>query len=360
MIRNKLAAAALGLLVALPVAASAQGMGGGFSHGGMRGGMHGDSGHFLMMLKSANLTAAQQSQVQLILSTNRQQMQSLRQQLMSIHEKISDKLLGTGSVTSADLKPLVDKASHLEAALNQNMTDTALSVRNVLTPAQVAKLADVHAKSTISTSNRSRASWVAGAMRPTAATTEPSGVIASDLPPFDIAVLVTRAAGGERRAAEQLIVLYQQRVAKFVIAQTNDAAHYEDLCQTIFVKMVLALPRLRSPDRFEPWLPWRSRAMSAAIIFVHGRAGAGCSLSYDAGHDAVTAPEVLPDMSEAMQRGIDRLPESQRSLVRLSLDGPKSYEDMAQATRSSVSAVKSRLHRARENLRSLMLTENSE
>jgi Spy/CpxP family protein refolding chaperone len=146
MIRNKLAAAALGLLVALPVAASAQGMGGGFSHGGMHGGMHGDSGHFLMMLKSANLTAAQQSQVQLILSTNRQQMQSLRQQLMSIHEKISDKLLGTGSVTSADLKPLVDKASHLEAALNQNMTDTALSVRNVLTPAQVAKLADVHAK----------------------------------------------------------------------------------------------------------------------------------------------------------------------------------------------------------------------
>jgi Spy/CpxP family protein refolding chaperone len=145
MLRNKLAAAALGLLVALPVAASAQGMGG-FSHGGMHGGMHGDSGHFLMMLKSANLTAAQQSQVQLILSTNRQQMQSLRQQLMSIHEKISDKLLGTGSVTSADLKPLVDKASHLEAALNQNMTDTALSVRNVLTPVQVAKLADVHAK----------------------------------------------------------------------------------------------------------------------------------------------------------------------------------------------------------------------
>jgi RNA polymerase sigma-70 factor (ECF subfamily) len=196
-------------------------------------------------------------------------------------------------------------------------------------------------------------------MGPTAATTEPSGVIASDLPPFDIEVLVARAACGERRAVEQLIMLYQQRVAKFVIAQTNDATHYEDLCQTIFVKMALALPRLRSPDRFEPWLFQIARN----VCRDHLRARQGWRrlfVSYSAGHDAVTAPEALPDMSEAMQRGIDRLPESQRSLVRLSLDGPKSYEDMAQATRSSVSAVKSRLHRARENLRSLMLTENSE
>jgi DNA-directed RNA polymerase specialized sigma24 family protein len=42
------------------------------------------------------------------------------------------------------------------------------------------------------------------------------------------------------------------------------------------------------------------------------------------------------------------------------LEDKKSYEDMALVTQSSVSAVKSRLHRARENLRALMLTENSE
>ena len=61
-----------------------------------------------------------------------------------------------------------------------------------------------------------------------------------------------------------------------------------------------------------------------------------------------------------MERSIDRLPEVQRSLLRLSLEGSKSYEDMARLMRSSVSSVKSRLHRARENLRSLMLMENSE
>ncbi len=47
-------------------------------------------------------------------------------------------------------------------------------------------------------------------------------------------------------------------------------------------------------------------------------------------------------------------------MLRLSLDGGKSYEEMAELTRSSVSAVKSRLHRARQNLKTLMLAGDSE
>jgi Spy/CpxP family protein refolding chaperone len=152
MIRNKIFATAIGILAILPLSTqigAAQGMPG-FRHGpmgGPMGGPHGgDGSHFMMLLKSANLTAAQQSQVQLILNSNRMQMQGLHQQLRSLHEKISDKLLNSGSVSASDLKPLVDKASHIEATLNQSMTDTALSIRNVLTPAQIAKLAEVHAK----------------------------------------------------------------------------------------------------------------------------------------------------------------------------------------------------------------------
>ncbi|MEI9929820.1 MAG: hypothetical protein WDM89_04460 [Rhizomicrobium sp.] len=56
------------------------------------------------------------------------------------------RLLSPGSVTAADLKPLVDKASRLEATLNENMTETAISIRNILTPAQISKLAEVHGK----------------------------------------------------------------------------------------------------------------------------------------------------------------------------------------------------------------------
>ncbi|HEX3945079.1 MAG TPA: periplasmic heavy metal sensor [Rhizomicrobium sp.] len=142
-----LAALSAGLLCAQPLAAqpsAAQPMSmAGLGHHGM-GGMHGSP--FLMLLQSADLTPAQQSQIQLILNSNKAQMEALHAQLQSVHEQFAAKLLGQGSVSTANLKPLVEQATRAEAALTQNMADTAVAVRNVLTPEQVKKLADVHRK----------------------------------------------------------------------------------------------------------------------------------------------------------------------------------------------------------------------
>ena len=140
MIRYKfLAAAAFGLLASLPLVAQAQEM-------GHMGGMHGDHSQFMMLLHSANLTQAQQSQIHLILNAQREQTRAMHKQLETLHEQISDKLLSSGSVSAADLKPLVDKASHIEAALNQSRAETAVSIRNVLTADQLGHVAQVHAK----------------------------------------------------------------------------------------------------------------------------------------------------------------------------------------------------------------------
>jgi Spy/CpxP family protein refolding chaperone len=106
--------------------------------------MHGSA--FLMLLRSADLTPAQQSQIQLILNSNKSQMQALHAQLENIHEQFAEKLLGQGSVGAADLKPLVQEAARVEAELTENMATTAIAVRNILTPEQVKKLADVHRK----------------------------------------------------------------------------------------------------------------------------------------------------------------------------------------------------------------------
>jgi Spy/CpxP family protein refolding chaperone len=156
MVLNKfrVAAVTLGLLcaplLAGPSAAQGMGMGHGAMmmgmHGGSMMGMHGGGSPFLMLLKSANLTPAQQQQVQLILNSEHSKMQGIHQQLFTLHEQISAKLFSAGSVTSADLKPLVQQASRLEADMNQNMADTAVAIRNILTPDQVKHLAEVQQK----------------------------------------------------------------------------------------------------------------------------------------------------------------------------------------------------------------------
>jgi Spy/CpxP family protein refolding chaperone len=149
MVRSKFrvaTAVTLGLLAAPLLAApsAAQGMGMAMGHGPM--GMHGGGSPFMMLLKSASLTPAQQQQVRLILNSDHAKMQGLHQQLFTLHEQISSKLFSPGAVTAADLKPMVQQASRLEAELNQNMADTALAIRNVLTSDQVKHLAEVQQK----------------------------------------------------------------------------------------------------------------------------------------------------------------------------------------------------------------------
>ena len=176
----------------------------------------------------------------------------------------------------------------------------------------------------------------------------------------ELAQLILRARQGDRPALEALIARYQTRIAKFVIAQTGDDAHYEDVCQTIFVKMVLALPRLRETERFEPWLFQVAR--NACRDHLRGRRGwRRLFTHFDEAHAVVPSPEPEPvDENETkMAHGIDELPEGQRALLLLSLERGRSYEDLANLSKMSVPAVKSRLHRARESLRGLLLAGES-
>jgi Spy/CpxP family protein refolding chaperone len=140
MIRHKfLAAAAVSLMAALPLAAQAQ-------EGHMGPPRGGDHSQFMMLLHSANLTQQQQSQIHTILDSQREKTRSMHQKLEALHEQISDKLLSAGAVSASDLKPLVDRASHIEAALNESRTETAVAIRNVLTADQLGHVAQVHAK----------------------------------------------------------------------------------------------------------------------------------------------------------------------------------------------------------------------
>jgi RNA polymerase sigma-70 factor (ECF subfamily) len=151
-------------------------------------------------------------------------------------------------------------------------------------------------------------------------------------------------------------------VARFVIAQTGSDSQCEDLCQTIFVKMVLGLPRLRDATRFEPWLFQIARNACRD----HQRARAGWRrlfVSYEPAHEHVAASETTPPPRfghDVVDLGISRLPDTQRQLLELSLEQTRSYEDLASLSNSTVSAIKSRLFRARENLKRILLAGEPE
>ena len=171
---------------------------------------------------------------------------------------------------------------------------------------------------------------------------------------------ILRARSGDQSALEDLVRAYQDRVARLVVSRVGDES-CEDLCQAIFVKMVLALPRLKSVATFESWLfriahnvcndhlrrlRWRRR------LFV--------PMNYKHQLIAAVVPEAPRGGTETVRAAIRQLVPEQRRLVELSIEEPRSYEELAALSQLSVTSVRSRLFRARERLRRLLRNGGSQ
>ena len=172
-----------------------------------------------------------------------------------------------------------------------------------------------------------------------------------------IAGLVTKGKKGDASAMEALIECYQPRVAGFVFACVSDGQAVEDLCQTIFYKMLLGLPRLQTAEKFEPWLFRIAR--NACFDYLRRRRLRRIFLPWKDADDQLASAPVAPESENdrrvnAFRQALTKLPRKQRELVALLQDDRLSYERLAEITNSSVGSVKSRLFRARRQLRKYM------
>jgi Spy/CpxP family protein refolding chaperone len=100
----------------------------------------------MMALRAAALTPAQQKQINDIMESSRKSSAPQMEQMHSIRDQIADKLLSSGSVTASDLAPLLAQQTALQQQLDNQMVSTAIQIRGVLTPDQLAKVAEVHEK----------------------------------------------------------------------------------------------------------------------------------------------------------------------------------------------------------------------
>lgn len=190
---------------------------------------------------------------------------------------------------------------------------------------------------------------------------EPSPCANSRSPPPALEDLILRGRSGDQEALKGLIERYQQRMARFVLLETRDANACEDLCQAIFIKMVIGLPRLRDTGRFEPWIFQIARNVARD----HSRAALGWRryfVPYQPYHDAPAACEdrAATEKEAALQDGLQQLSPEDRALLRLHVEEKMSYDELARASSTTVSAIKSRLYRARRELRSFLLARDPE
>ena len=167
-----------------------------------------------------------------------------------------------------------------------------------------------------------------------------------------LADIVRQAQQGRNTAQRELMARYQQRVAGFAYAITGRSDSVEDLTQIVFIKMFRALDRLDDPERFEAWLFRLAR--NSCIDHLRREKWRRFFTPIENEHETIaeTNPAVDSGELDALRHALQQLKPKDRVLIALAQEG-RSQTEMAAITRTTVSAIKARLHRAREQLRNI-------
>lgn len=159
--------------------------------------------------------------------------------------------------------------------------------------------------------------------------------------------LINEAKDGDPRAVERLLKAAEVILRR--ITHQVDRADADDLIQNSLLRIAQALPQLIDPNAFRAWCSTIAR--NEIKMFYRSskrREQAQLSLSFEPKTESEHI--ALPDVRSA----ILKLPSSQQLILTELYVSDRSYKDISRSLELPVSALKSRLHRARSKLKQEM------
>lgn len=168
--------------------------------------------------------------------------------------------------------------------------------------------------------------------------------------------LVTLARQGDQIAFTSLVENYQALVYNLCYRMLSDAHEAEDAAQETFLRVYRQLHRYDPARPFSTWL--LSIASHYCIDQLRKRRLQWLSLEDEAAgsHPALRVPRTPEDVAlqheheSQMRTWLSQLDPASRQVIVLRYWYDLSYEEIADKIGCTVSAIKSRLHRAREAL----------
>ena len=169
--------------------------------------------------------------------------------------------------------------------------------------------------------------------------------------------LVTRSKGGDHAAFEQLVLKYQDRIFNLCRYMLHDQDDARDAAQDAFLKAYRGLKNYMPDSSFYTWL-YRIAANTCLDYRKKSRPEPlGGESAYEELPSREPSPERLYQSKEtgrAIEAVLRMLPKKLRAVIVLKEIEGLSYEETAEALQVSVGTVKSRISRAREELRRLL------
>ena len=173
---------------------------------------------------------------------------------------------------------------------------------------------------------------------------------------------VKRAARGDADAFEKLVLRYQSQIYQLCFRMTGNADDAQDMAQEAFLKAWKHLSGFQFDSAFSTWLyrlasnccldHLRSLKRKPTVsLTVENKENEDEILDVE---DNAPSPEeiaITNEERESLRLAMSQLEEEQRQLLTLRVVNDLSYTQIAEILNIKEGTVKSRLSRARENLR---------
>ena len=165
--------------------------------------------------------------------------------------------------------------------------------------------------------------------------------------------LVRRVLAGQTDEFRALVDRHQQPVFRFAVGMLGNREEAQDVAQEAFLAAFANLSSFDSSRAaFPTWLFTIARNRCLNLL-KQRRPIAHCELD-SIGGAASADPIVNQELSQQLDRALAALPVEQRSAFVLAEIEELPYAEIARIEQTSVGTVKSRIHRAKQRLQSLL------
>jgi RNA polymerase sigma-70 factor (ECF subfamily) len=170
--------------------------------------------------------------------------------------------------------------------------------------------------------------------------------------------LVARLRARDPAAFEELVRTYQHRVFGVALRMLGARADAEDVAQEVFLRVYRAVGEFRGEARLSTWLYGitSNLCLNRLARADHTRVSRDDDAVQGAPSEGIDAAEAAErsEVEAALRQAIAELPDERRIVVVLRDVEGLSYDEIAQALALEPGTVRSRLHRARLDLKSKM------
>lgn len=175
------------------------------------------------------------------------------------------------------------------------------------------------------------------------------------------AQLVRLSQGGDTAAFGELVRRYQGLIHGLAFHRVGSFTDAQDIAQEAFVKAFRGLDRLAEPERFAHWLKAIAVNECKMWLRAHRQAVSLDEAELLPSYSSVAEREWRRDQSHAeIRQAVELLPERSRLIVALHYLSGQSHQEIGEFLGVSANAVAQHLHRARQQLREMLMVQVEE